>query len=211
MWVAALLTVVIPALAQDAHSEASEMLYTIGIGIEFEVEELNIPGWEGGPYSEPVGEGMVELRLVFPGEGGHPVMQAGDARITRYGCRGNAGCVCTAPPELFERLWTPVFLDQVELNRDSMVITLKGPPTYPDDETTVRVQCGPSDVRVEDHPLYKLLGAFGPDNEQRKLTGFHIPLTGSGPWEKTFDRELFALGPKVFRAKLIVTVTEGRP
>lgn len=199
----------LPTFAPATETPAADPgeLFTVTAEIVFQTEEVNIPGWEGGPFSEPVGEGSVEIRLAFPEAGGAPTMQAGDARVSRYGCFGSAPCSCTVPEDLLTRQWQPVVLDRVEWNRDSRVITLMGPATYPEDETAVRVRCAPgADVVVPDHPLFKLLGAFGRSNAPRWGSGFEIPLTGPGPWKRVFERELFSDGPKVFRARLEFTV-----
>lgn len=206
-----LLTLRTPGFAGDKVSDTANQLFTIRMDINFEVEEVNIPGWEEGAFSEPVGAGRVETRLAFPSEGGFPSVQVGEAEITRYGCKGNAGCTCTAPPEIFSTLWKPVILDDIRWDKSNKMMIVKGPLGHPDDKTAIRVKCPGVSTSVEDHPLYKLLGALGTDNTERKSRGFQIPLTGPGPWKKKFPRELYAMGPKVFRAEIIVTISDTAP
>ncbi len=207
--VTVILGLIAPCLAEEENPAGGEKLFTVHMKIDFEVEEINIPGWEGGPYSEPEGGGEVELGLNFNSDGGFFTVQVGNARIQDYACKGSAGCRCTAPPELFSNLWAPVTFEDIRWDPDSKMMILQGPARHPQDLTTVKVDCPGVSTAVEDHPLHKLLGAFGPENEQRKNSGFLVSLAGEGPWTKTFPRELFGIGPKTFRATIVITVTEG--
>lgn len=190
-------------------STGADRSFRVEMNIDFEVEEINIPGWEGGAYSEPVGDGAVEFGLSFNPDGGFPTVQVGRAKINNYSCKGSAGCRCTAPKELFSRVWTPITLENIRWNPEQKTMIFKGPFTYPPDMTMIQVDCPGISSSAEDHPLYKLLGALGPENKERKESGLSVSLAGEGPWTQTFSHELFNFGPKVFRAKVVLMIREG--
>ena len=189
-------------------------LFTMRVEITFDVEEVNIPGWEEGIHSEPVGTGSLEVRMTFPAAGGPADMHIGEVRFSSYSCQGSAPCSCTAPPTLFSKLWSPVVFDRLEWDPESRQISIMGPVTFPKYEETITVRCsGSPPVKIPEYPLYKLLGSFTEENTRRWDRQFIIPLQGPGPWKKTFEKEFYNQGPKVFIARLafVIESNEGLP
>lgn len=217
LWIVAVLcaglTVVATPAREATRGEGSgDQLLTVTIESRFETEEVNIPGWEAGMFSEPVGEGTVELRLVFPASGGEPTVQSGRAELDLYGCRGSAPCTCSIPVQVIDRLWEPVIFDRLSWDVDAGVLRLMGPVEYPDDQTSVTIRCtGSPETVVPDYPLFKLLGAFSEANDRRWESMFAVPLSTEGRGHEVFERELYSRGPKVFRARIEITVQPGRP
>ena len=142
--------------------------FNIMMTIIFESDLTKVPGYDGSPYSEPVGYGMLDLEVSFPESGGYDLYNAGTIKLTNYEEKGPY-CTLETPEGMIgaisEVSWSQIYWDPQGR------ITFEADVDFENPAFTIIANCPPLSAPIEEYPLYKLLGIF---NEE--MRGFSIDL-----------------------------------
>jgi hypothetical protein len=174
--------------------------FTITIGVEFETEEIAIPGWEGGPIFEPKGYAMIVINAGFPEAGGAAEVQSARVKLTRYTGVG-PNCRLRLLDPVIGREFAPVVFRRLYWNREQNTIHISREVDFPEYELPVGVTCPPHpEITIPDRPLFK---AFGPfiANLADDFQGFVLPLGSASVSSRTIKDVRYG-EPMVYRANL---------
>lgn len=159
----------------DTHESSQE---TTGLGntekfrvimtIVFESDISKIPGYDGSPYSEPVGYGLVDLEVAFPTSGGYGLYNSGTIKLTNYEEKGPYCSLET--PEGMIGASSEISWGQIYWEPDGRM-TFEADVVYENLDFTVIANCPPLSAPLVEYPIYKLIGIF---NEE--LQSFSIDL-----------------------------------
>lgn len=192
-----------------AHPSDDLVGFQISIGVEFETEEVAIPGWEGGQIFEPKGYGLITIHAGFPSDGGAAEVASATVTLKRYGGVG-PNCTLRVPDDAVNRTFAPVVFKRLFWNKQLHTMHISADIDYPDYEMTVRVTCPPiGEVPIPDRPLFKIFGPFT-QNRDTKFQGIAIQLTDQPVTSRTIKDVLFG-EPMVYRATLDVVVEKKAP
>jgi hypothetical protein len=202
--ISGLILIVIALCPQPAHSSEELVGFRISIGVEFETEEVAIPGWEGGPIFEPKGYGLITIHAGFAAEGGAAEVTSATVTLKRYEGVGPS-CTLRIPSGVIDRVFAPVLVKHVVWNTQRNTMHISADVEYPDYEMAVGVTCPPlGEVKVPDRPLYKIFGAFT-DNHDASFHGVSVQLNGQPVASRTI-KDLHFGEPMVYRATVDIVV-----
>ncbi len=143
--------------------------FNVMMTITFESDLSKVPGYDGSPYSEPVGYGLVELEASFPESGGYDLYNSGTIKLTNYEEKGPY-CTLETPEGMIgtvsEVSWDKIYWDPQGR------LTFEADVDFENPAFTIIANCPPLSAPIEEYPLYKLLGIF---NEE--MRSFSIDLT----------------------------------
>ena len=152
-------------------NNSSGKKFKIIMALSFESDLSKVPGYDGSPYSEPVGYGLVELEASFPESGGYDSFNHGTLKLTNYEEKGPY-CTLETPEGMIgavsEVSWDKIYWDPQGR------MTFEADVDFENPDFTVIVNCPPLSASVEEYPLYKLMGIF---NEE--MRSFSIDLNSA--------------------------------
>jgi hypothetical protein len=136
--------------------------------IVFESDISKIPGYDGSPYSEPVGYGLVDLEVGFPSKGGYSLYNSGSVTLVNYEEKGPY-CTLETPEGMIGAV-SEISWGQINWEPDERM-TFENEIAYDNLDFMITANCPPLSAPVVEYPIYKLVGIF---NEE--LLSFSIDL-----------------------------------
>lgn len=149
----------------DNGDSDSHKIFNITINIVFESDISKIPGYDGSPYSEPIGYGLITLEAAFPDAGGYDLYNQGTITLTNY---EEKGPYCTLEvPENMIGASSPISWENIYWDPEGRM-TFEADVSYDNLEFNIVANCPPLSAPLVEYPIYKLVGIF--NEEMRSLS-----------------------------------------